>query len=187
MSTQVPGAPPAAPPQQPPAPPSLPPTMFQPNPAGGDPIGQARVTRNVPPKRVVVLNGTVTYGGVSYNQGDSFIIGDGPSADGLAMLGHVSIVNHDAGDEWNGKEGDEQRKAAHAHLDALAKADPNTESDKRLHDHGFEKYKHAAPGEPMSEQTPFRQQDAQEQQFHGISADEHNARRGTTTPTQGDE
>lgn len=170
MTTIPPAAPPATPPG---GPPQLPPVAFQQ--PGGDPnVGSPRVTRNVPPRKVMVNNGTVTYGGQSYGPGETFVMGDGPAADGLAMLGQVTIVEYDATDEWNGPAGDKIRKAAHAHLDALAKADPNTDSDKRAHDHGFEPYKHAAPGEPAdAEYTSQRQRMAQEQYQRNITADQH--------------
>lgn len=106
--------------------------------------GNVTVTRNMPPKRVIVTPGSsVNYGGHLYVGGedgnDEFVSGEGSSMDALALLGHVVIVNPNATDEWNGKDGDVIRKRGLAHADALVAAEPNDKTS-RDHDHGFSRY-----------------------------------------------
>jgi hypothetical protein len=136
MSTQPSVAPPGAPPVQ----------AGGGGDGGGDHSlpGNVTVTRNMPPKRVLVLPGnSVNYGGHLYVGGeegnDEFVSGEGSAMDGLALLGHVVILNPNATDEWNGKDGDVIRKRAVGHLDALAAAEPNDKTA-RDHDHGFQRY-----------------------------------------------
>lgn len=147
MSTTTPGAPPI-----------VPPTGGPPVGTDGEPLGDGKVTRNVPPKRVMVTNGNqVTYAGVSYGPGDSFLIGEGPVADSLAMAGQVVIVDHEQVAEWNGKEGQDTIKRAHALID-------NHHAQvggERTHDHGFAKYEHAdGPDAFPVNVTEYRQQAA---------------------------
>ena len=90
------------------------------------------VSRGVPPKRVKAL-AEIRYGGTTYQEGDEFLIGEGATADNLALTGMVEVVDHDAAVDWNGKEGEKVRKAALAAIDAQHKS----EGSKRTHDHGF--------------------------------------------------
>lgn len=88
----------------------------------------------VPPKRVKVTKGnTIRYGGVDYAEGDDFVMGDGTTADQIALQGQVEVVDHYAVADWNGKEGDKIRRTALAAIDAQHKR----EGSKRTHDHGF--------------------------------------------------
>lgn len=127
-----------------------------------------QVTRNVPPKRVMVTPGsTVEYGGKVYKGGDSFLLGDGPVADQFANIGAVVVVEHDAAEAWNGAEGDEIRKHALATIDAAHKA----EGTKRSHHHGFAKYDHAdGPGATPVDVTQHRQIVAQQHLMEGRHA-----------------
>lgn len=128
------------------APPGAPPNQAGGGGGGDDHSlpGNVTVTRNMPPKRVIVLPGnTVGYAGHLYVGGedgnDEFVSGDGSSMDALALLGHVVIVNPNATDEWNGKDGDVIRKRGRAHADAAAAAEPNDLTE-RVHNHGFDRY-----------------------------------------------
>jgi hypothetical protein len=147
MSDVTAGAPPIVPPV-------FPGTTFADE--GGEPRGTVQVTRNVPPKRVMVNPGsTVTYAGVTYSGGDAFLIGEGPVADAWALAGVVTIVDHEQVAEWNGKEGREIAKRAHQHIAESGGGGEPT------HDHGFGKYEHADGGEaPPSDITLYRQQAA---------------------------
>jgi hypothetical protein len=92
------------------------------------------VSRGVPPKRVQVNPGQeVTYAGHTYDEGDEFLVGEGATADTLALGGVVTITDPSAVDAWNGKEGDKIRKQGLAAVDRQHKA----EGTKRTHDHGF--------------------------------------------------
>lgn len=77
--------PPAAPPAQ---------TAYQ---DSGDAGGHnVQVTRNVPPKRVMVNTGnTVSWDDKSFSEGDTVVL-PGPMADQLAFAGHVVVVEHEA-------------------------------------------------------------------------------------------
>jgi hypothetical protein len=97
-----------------------------------EPALPVAVSRGVPPKRVKAL-AEIRYGGATYQEGDEFLIGEGATADNLALTGMLEIVDHNATDAWNGKEGDKIRKEALAAIDAQHKA----EGSKRTHDHGF--------------------------------------------------
>jgi hypothetical protein len=92
------------------------------------------VSRGVPPKRVQVNTGQeVTYAGHDYHEGDEFLVGEGATADTLALAGVVTITDQYAVEAWNGKEGAAIRKQGLAAVDAQHKA----EGTKRTHDHGF--------------------------------------------------
>lgn len=200
MSDQTPVVPPAAPPMLPPQPPGqLPGVVFHDD--AGEPRGTVRVTRNVPPKRVMVLPGhTVTYAGVSYRPGDSFLIGEGPVTDAWAFDGIVTIVDHEQVDEWNGREGEEIRAQAARHIENLhieaagqahfrrylrgditaAEMHKEIEAARKdapsmPEDHpGFTQYEYAdGPDAEPTEHTTFRMQAAAEQQAHGVTMEEH--------------
>lgn len=133
---------------------------------GGDglPPNTVTVTRNMPPKRALVLPGnSVNYGGHLYVGGeegnDEFVCGEGAMVDGLALLGHVVILEHNATAAWNGKDGDAIRARMHDHLDKLAAAEPNDKTA-RDHNHGFDRYK-GGDGIPQ-DLTTHRQGLAQE-------------------------
>lgn len=146
------------------APPSAPPAV--PTGGGGDgggePIGVVQVSRNVPPKRVVVNQGaSVVFGGEPYNPGDTLLLA-GPEADALALQGQVIITSHEEIAAWNGKEGEEQRKQALAHIDKQHAA----EGTERTHDHGLGRYQHADGEKAIPvDLTSHRQQLAREHQY----------------------
>lgn len=150
------------------APPALPPTAYQDS--GSDPGHRVQVTRNVPPKRVMVLPGNeVTYAGQTYRDGESFLHGEGATADQLAFSGHVVVVSHEEVDAWNGEEGEEIRKRGLGEIDALHKA----EGTKRAEDnhHGFAKYEHADGEDAIPvDVTQHRQQLAQRHMLEGRHA-----------------
>lgn len=176
MSTNPVTAPPAAPPNQ---------GGAGGGGGGGEPIGIVQVTRNVPPKRVVVnANNTVMWGGKVYNPGDTLLL-PGPEADGLAFQGHVIITSHEEVDAWNGKEGEEQRRAALAHVDAIH-AEQGTE---RTHDHGFRKYEHAdGKNARQADYTSDRQQLARDHMYDPGKPDVMtNEQAGISGPSKGEE
>lgn len=185
--------------QAPPAPPAAPPIATAYQDSGDGNAHSVQVTRNVPPKRVQVVPGhEVNYGGVLYT-GDSepFLIGEGATADQLAFDGHVVVVSHEEVDAWNGKEGDAIRKRAlewvkasevayrvreHAArlasgeigVDEYAEAHKAAASDVKLdHDHGFAKYEHADPDNPIPvDLTAHRQQMGQRHMIEGRQAED---------------
>jgi hypothetical protein len=133
-----------------------------------------QVTRNVPPKRVVVTPGnTVVYAGKAHRgvgtyigpdgkelvvtEAESFLCGEGPVADQLAFAGHVVVSSHEEIAAWNGSEGDEIRKAGLAEVDSHHKAAGTTRDSDNTH--GFAKYEHAdgADATPV-DVTQHRQQ-----------------------------
>lgn len=135
---------------------------------GGPGPSSVLVTRNVPPKRVQVLPGNqISYGGRTYTSDDgSFLMGDGPVADQMALMGHLVIVSHEEVDAWNGDEGETIRTAALKGIDAHHKATGTT----RTHDHGFIKYEHADPNSPMPvDLTSHRTQLAQQHLLTGTT------------------
>lgn len=171
------------------APPAAPPTSPTGGGGGGphELPGTVQVTRNVPPKRVMVLpNQTVVFLGQPYASGETFIM-PGPEADALVFQGHVVIVSHEEIKAWNGAEGDAIRKraaqfienshvAVHAtsalkeyldgkisaaDMDGVVKKARSSAPD-MTHDHGFGKYTHADPDRPIPvDLTGHRQQLAQ--------------------------
>jgi hypothetical protein len=145
------------------------------------------ITRNVPPKRVMVTPGNhINYGGKDYygqgvypvaggkpgetrmvTENDTFLCGEGPVADQWAFAGQAVVLEHDAVEAWNGEEGDKIRKDALAALDAEHKA----RGEERLHDHGFVKYEHADTDNPIPmDITAARQQLAQKHLMEGRAA-----------------
>lgn len=159
------------------APPVIPPGAGGGGGWGGDadPNGEHRiqVSRNVPPKRVMVRPGaTITIGGKTYSEGETLLL-QGPEADNLEFPPFgppaVVIVSHEEINAWNGKEGRDQADAVLGHVDRsharvaasvafqqylhgeMTAAEMHKEiqtaekqdAPERTHDHGFGKYTHA--------------------------------------------
>jgi hypothetical protein len=161
--------------------------------------GTLYVTRNVPPKRVVVNeNCEVSYAGKLYLSGDSILMGEGPVANDFALRNLVTITDQDATEAWNGKEGDAIRAQALSFIDhhgangndhvaafvrgeitgaelhkriEAAKAD----APERTHDHGFRKYQHADSHGQEVDVTMQRQRLGQQHQREGTQMTDEDA------------
>jgi len=137
------------------------------------PVHEVRqtVTRNVPPKRGLVVPGTtITVAGQAYEGGDEVLL-PGPEADALALDGFIVITSHDEITAWNGKEGRDLHKQAMAHI--------AMEGDTPDHDHGFGKYQHADGADATEvEVTNHRARIAQENMLHGRQAEESDFKGG---------